>query len=115
MRACTVSYQDPGGIRHSVDVTAESLFEAAVLALQVFHAADLVDCPPGIGTHLEVYVREGAAVMHEVPVSKLRDWLYGVGAKSPKEMATKERFRSWVPWLKGEARGARLGGSGGAE
>lgn len=118
LRTCTVSYQDSGGIRHSVDVTAESLFEAAVLGLQLFHAADLVDCAPGIGTHLEVYVREGAVVRHEVPVSKLREWLYGVGAKSPKEMVAKERFRSWVPWLKGEGDGA-LGstrkGSRGAE
>lgn len=67
---------------------------------------------------MEVYVRESAGVIHEVPVSKLREWLYAAGAKSPKEMATKERFRSWVPWLKAEvdsARGARLRGRRGAK
>src|SRR5262245_27876028 len=30
-RSCTVSYQDLDGITHSVDVTAETLYEAAVI------------------------------------------------------------------------------------
>src|SRR2546429_9602426 len=33
LRACTVSFTGPSGIRHSVEVTAESLYEAAALGL----------------------------------------------------------------------------------
>jgi hypothetical protein len=35
-RVCTVSFVDVRGIRHSVDVEADSLFEAAVLAVKRF-------------------------------------------------------------------------------
>jgi uncharacterized protein (UPF0210 family) len=31
LRTCTVSFNGPSGIRHSVDVTAESVYEAAAL------------------------------------------------------------------------------------
>ena len=31
LRTCTVSFSGPSGIRHSVDVTADSVYEAAVL------------------------------------------------------------------------------------
>jgi hypothetical protein len=39
-RQCTVSFSDHEGIRHSVHVPAESLYEAAVLALRVFREHD---------------------------------------------------------------------------
>ena len=35
-RACTVSYTGPDGIRHSVNVQAETLYEAVVLAIRAF-------------------------------------------------------------------------------
>ena len=36
LRACTVTFQDPRGIRHGVEVEAESLYEAVVLAVKPF-------------------------------------------------------------------------------
>jgi hypothetical protein len=33
LRTCTVSFTGPSGIRHSVDVTAESSYEAAALGV----------------------------------------------------------------------------------
>jgi hypothetical protein len=36
IRVCSVSFTDHRGVRHSVEVQAESLFEAAVLAIQIF-------------------------------------------------------------------------------
>jgi hypothetical protein len=36
LRACTVSLRDPEGVRHTVTVHAESLFEAAAHALAAF-------------------------------------------------------------------------------
>lgn len=33
-KTCTVSFRDSAGVRHSVEVGAETLYEAAVLALR---------------------------------------------------------------------------------
>ena len=37
MQNCVVSYSDPEGLEHSVVVMADSLFEAAVMALRAFN------------------------------------------------------------------------------
>lgn len=44
---CVVSYLDTEGLRDSVEVEAESLYEAAVLAIRVFRQHD---CEPGQGS-----------------------------------------------------------------
>ena len=51
IRSCTVSFDDGTGIRYSVQVTAETMFEAAALALQIFEDAGT---PPGPAAHLEI-------------------------------------------------------------
>ena len=86
---CVVSYVDVDcGLRHSVEVQAESLYEAVVLAVRTFRSHD---CDPGSGRELEVEVR--SAVTHTITLKKVQDWLNG-GAKSPKEAVLKERLRS---------------------
>ena len=57
-RCCIVTLTDSRGIRHSVEVTAESLFEAGVLALAAFRKAGWVDEAPGLASRLEVEIRE---------------------------------------------------------
>lgn len=47
MAACIVSYLDTEGLRHTVEVEAESLYEAAVLAMRTFKDHD---CEPGPDT-----------------------------------------------------------------
>ena len=37
IRSCTVSFQDPDGITHSVDVTAERLYEATILGMNALN------------------------------------------------------------------------------
>ena len=96
-----MSYQDPEGIRHSVEVPAESLYEAAALGLRVFHAAEFLEPPTAPGTALQICVRDPVVVVHEVRISKLRNWLFG-GARRPAQMILKERLRSGLPWLKPE-------------
>jgi len=44
MRRVVVSYLDSEGLRHTVEVEAESLYEAAVLAMRLFKQHD---CEPG--------------------------------------------------------------------
>jgi hypothetical protein len=41
---CVVSYLDTEGLRHTVEVEADSLFEAAVLAIRTFRQHN---CEPG--------------------------------------------------------------------
>jgi hypothetical protein len=88
MPACIVSYVDMEGLRHSVELEAESLYEAAVLAVRTFRQHD---CEPGELSKLEVEVR--TAITHTVTLKKIHSWLQG-GAKSPKEAITKDRLRA---------------------
>ena len=73
VRVCSVSFTDARGIRHSADVQATSLFEAAALALGIFGKAIWLEDKPGPGTRLEVDVKE-PAVRHTVTVQQLTKW-----------------------------------------
>ena len=95
---CTVSYRDPNAIAHSVEVSAESLFEAVCRGLEAFRQAELMDCTPGLGAQLEVSVY-GPSTTHAVPSTRLRSWLCSPGGRGPKEVLDKERLRALVPWL----------------
>lgn len=70
MPLCIVSFVDLDGLRHSVEVQAEGLFEAAILGLVAFrkHA-----CAPGGITLLEVEVR--SSITHQLTVKKAEEWL----------------------------------------
>src|SRR5947199_36698 len=70
MAACIVSFVDLDGIRHSVEVEAEGLYEASVLGLCAFRKHEL---KPGGLTQLEVEVR--SFVKHTLTVTKVREWL----------------------------------------
>ncbi len=88
MAACTVSYVDLDGIRHSVEVEAEGLYEASVLGMCAFRKHDL--WPAGL-TELEVEVH--SSVKHTLSVRKVQDWLQR-GVRTPKEAVLKERLRN---------------------
>lgn len=88
MASCVVSYLNSEGLRHTVEVEAESLYEAAVLVIRTFR---LHDCEPGQVSQLEVEVR--SSVIHIITPKTIHDWLNG-GAKTPKEAVMKERLRA---------------------
>jgi hypothetical protein len=88
MAACIVSFVDTEGLRHAVEVEAESLFEAAALAVRTFKQHD---CAPGELSKLEVEIR--SSITHTVTLKKIRSWLQG-GARTPKEAVIKERLRA---------------------
>ena len=88
MASCIVSFLDTEGLRHTVEVEADSLYEAGVLAIRTFRQHD---CEPGQTSNLEVEVR--SSVIHTITTSRIYDWLKG-GAKSPKEAVMKERLRA---------------------
>jgi hypothetical protein len=90
-RTCLVTLTDSRGIRHSVEVTAESLFEAGVLAVSAFRKAGWVEEPPGVASRLEIEVRE-PAMKHTVTLAQLQRWANGA-TRSPAERIRRERMR----------------------
>ncbi len=70
-----------------MEVEAESLFEAAALAIRTFKQHE---CEPGFITKLDVEIR--SRITHTVTRKRIHEWLQG-GAKSPREAVLKERLR----------------------
>jgi hypothetical protein len=104
-RTCIVTLTDSRGIRHSVEVKAESLFEAAGLALHALRSAsdatgksgEWVDTI-GPATKLDVEVRE-PVVRHTITVQQLERYIEST-ARTPADSIRKERLRSMLtkPW-----------------
>jgi len=90
VRTCSVTLSDTQGVRHTVDVTADSLFEAAAMALSIFKKNGWTD-PVGSAARLEVEVRE-PTVTHTVSVMQIQRWLQGA-TTSPNERVRKDRLR----------------------
>ena len=79
----------PTGIRHSVEVVADTLFEAATLGLTLLRKSEWGDAVAP-GTKLEVQVRE-PATSHTVTLQQLQRWCDGAG--SPREILKKRKVR----------------------
>jgi hypothetical protein len=90
LRTCTVSFTGPSGIRHSVEVTAESIYEAAALGGSALRKSRWTDAIAP-GTELEIQVRE-PATSHRLTVGQIRRWCDGV-AISPDETLKKRRLK----------------------
>ena len=90
LRTCTVSFVGPSGIRHSVEVTAESVCEAAALGISALKNSRWAD---GIapGTELEIQLRE-PATFHRITVQQIHRWCDGI-AVSPDETLKKRRLK----------------------
>src|SRR4051795_1657394 len=91
IKTCTVSFTGPSGVRHSVEVSADSLYEAAIVGLGLLKADGWVD-PLAPGTRLEIQVRH-PATKHSVTLAQLRRWVEGI-AVSPDETLRKRRLKA---------------------
>jgi hypothetical protein len=89
LRVCAVSFIGPSGIRHSVEVEAESLYEAAVLAVQRFRQ-DIWGEAVGSGTTLAVEIRE-PATKHSLTLQQVERWLASPG--TPYEASKKAKLK----------------------
>ena len=100
LRTCTVSFTGPSGLRHSVEVTAESIYEAAALGVSALKNSGWADAI-ALGTELEVQVREPATT-HRLTVQQIRRWCDGVAVR-PDETLKKRRLkgRELRPRLRG--------------
>jgi hypothetical protein len=91
LKACTVVVRDLNQTSHTVDVTAETLYEAVAQALATLGANNWVD---EIGTGLTtvtVTVRN-PEVTHTVKMKDFESWLKR-GVNSPAETVLKTRLR----------------------
>ena len=90
LRSCTVACRDLAGHDHTVEVTAESLYEAVGKALLILRQDQWVE---EIGEGLtEVRVRVSQpAVEHKVLIKDFRTWLARQG-RTPAEQALKKKL-----------------------
>ena len=76
---------------HTVEVSAESLYEAAALGLGELRRNGFLESAPSNGTRLEVEIRQ-PAVRHIVTVQQTLTWQQELGG-SPAEVIKKERLK----------------------
>src|SRR3954467_4523073 len=89
--ACTVSFPGPSGVCHSVEVSAESLYEAAIVGFSLLKQDGWAD-PLAPGIRLEIQVRHPATT-HSVSLAQLRRWVDGI-AVSPDETLKKRKLKA---------------------
>jgi hypothetical protein len=91
VRFCRVVATDPDGVEHSVEVSAETLYEAVGLAICSLREDDWAP-PPGL--RLRVTVRP-PVVEHVVEMRRFEAWLNGT-ARSPREKIVKEKLKGML-------------------
>ena len=90
VRSCTVSFRGVSGVRHSVELDGESVYDAAIRGLALLRRDGWVD-NVGSETELEVEVRE-PATRHTVSVQQLQRWCDSIAA-SPAETIRKAKLK----------------------
>ena len=90
LRLCTVSFKSATGISHSVDVEAETLYEAAGIGLARLKKDGWVE-GLGPGSRLEIAVRE-PSTMHSLTVQQLQRWANGL-TTSPAEVLRRTKVK----------------------
>ncbi len=90
IRACVVTYIDHRQIRHGAEVQAESLYEAAVLAIKLFREDPWLE-RIGPATVLDVEVRE-PGTKHAISLQQVERWLAGA-TTNPNEASKKAKLK----------------------
>ena len=90
LKLCAVSFTDIRGIRHTAEVEAESLYEAAVQGIRRLNQDPWIE-RIGPATKLEIEVREPAA-KHTLTVEQVERWLAGA-TPNPTEATKKKKLK----------------------
>ena len=91
-RNCNVTFRDHEGVEHSVTVEAESLYEAAALALERFRKAEWSREESLDAATLRVEVCE-PPTFYRVRVASIENWLERSGG-APRDVAARQRVRA---------------------
>lgn len=90
LRTCTVAVKDIRDVEHSIEVTAETLYEAIATALAAFQQDNWVgEIGQGLTT-VSVLVQQ-PPVKHEVRMTDFLSWL-GRQGRSPAEVMLKQKL-----------------------
>ena len=73
VRACRVTCRDAQGVEHTIQVTAQSLFEAVAQALRLFREHDWTEEPKRGSASVTVTIKS-AEVEHRV---RIKDFRFG--------------------------------------
>jgi len=92
---CRVQFTDLEGVKHSIAVDAESLYEAVALAVGIARTDELESTSIGAGTEFKVYV-ERKVVEHTVSLDRVRKWLQPSTVGGPAMMMKKDRLRKLI-------------------
>ena len=90
VKACRVSFRDLEGMVHSTEVQAETMYEAAVLALKALKRSDWIELI-GPATRIVIKVNK-PPVEHFLMFAQLTHWLND-GAITPAERVRKKRLK----------------------
>jgi hypothetical protein len=91
-RTCRVSFVDEKGTRHTAEVVADSLYEAALTGLKAI--SEVWGEEPEVGTPIEVSI---VPPVHSVTLRQIKTWVEKSAPGSPKDVATKHRLRRLLP------------------
>lgn len=88
VRKCVVSFEDGRGCRHSTEVLAASVLEAAAMGVRAIRDQGVSNDDATFDIRVEVQT----TTFHQVSWTKLQQWLTS-NAADPKEQAAKARVR----------------------
>jgi hypothetical protein len=91
LRKCRISYCDPNGVEHIVEVTADSLYEAVAQGLRAFRENDWINEIGRGQTTISITVTH-PKVQHKVRMQDFELWLESQG-RTPAKMSLKARLR----------------------
>jgi hypothetical protein len=94
MARCRVSYKNSEGI-HSVEVTAETLYEAVAQAIVEFKEDKTIATPPGPETEITVVALRKPAE-HTIRLKRVHEWAQFSNTVSPAERLRRERVRKML-------------------
>ena len=89
---CRVSFADSQGILHSIDVDAESLYEAVAIAVAQFREDDVSPSVPGPLTEFTVLVYRNPAE-HKTRLGQVAKWAEHTTREGPAGITRRERVR----------------------
>lgn len=91
VRSCSVTIKDLEGVTHTVEVTAETVYEAVALGLSAIKANDWVSDIAQGSNAVQVCAKD-VPIVHSVQLKDFTAWLDGAAA-SPRELSKRKRIK----------------------
>jgi hypothetical protein len=90
---CRVSFTDSEGVVHSIDVDAESLYEAVAIAVAQLREDDISPSNPGPMTEFTVAVYKNPAE-HKIKLGQVLKWAEHTVREGPAGITKRQRVRT---------------------